>query len=325
MRTQLAACAAIASMIAALSTADAAPGKRVALFINGPTNTWVAALAASFRDRGRQLGLDVTEFDTNYDPSLQSQQVDDAVARKFDVLAVMPASDLAILPALTRAKAAKLPVVLFNTAIKGGSESPLFVTFVGSDHYVLGKNAGVSLLKALKDSGRETAKVALITGNLTQDNTRSRIAGFTDAVKAEKGVTIVATEDAQWDTVKSEQMAAQLLARFAPHGGLDAIYAMADNQAVAVIKAADSAGVPLGSAKGDLLVVSSNCDRNGLQAIQDGKLRSTGTAVPGPMGVAAAEATAAVLEGKSQPKVQMLKDSTVDKSDLGQFSAVCTY
>ena len=38
------------------------------------------------------------------------------------------------------------------------------------------------------------------------------------------------------------------------------MYGMADNQAVAIERAAEAAGIPLGLEKGKLIVVSSNCD-----------------------------------------------------------------
>jgi ribose transport system substrate-binding protein len=299
-----------------------AKGKRVAFFVSGPTHPWVAALSKSFLAHAKELGLEVTEFDTPYDSSIQSQQVDDAVARKFDLLAIEPASDTAILPALARAKAAKIPVVIVNTALRAGSDD-YFVTYVGADHFDAGKKAGQALLASLKAGGRDAAKVALITGNMSQNNTQQRIAGFKDAIKANPKVTIVATEDAKWETAPSEQIAGQLFARFASSGGLDGLYAMADNQAIATIRAADASGVKLGEK--NLIVVGSNCDSDGIKAIRDGRMGGTVTFAPGPIGNGAADAIAGYFSGKQQPKVQMLPVDIVDKADVEKWAGICTF
>ena len=73
-------------------------------------------------------------------------------------------------------------------------------------------------------------------------------------------VKIVATEDAYWDTAKSEMIAGQLFARFAPQGGLDVAIGWADNQTAAIIRAAEAAHIPLGTAKGKLIVLGTNCN-----------------------------------------------------------------
>ena len=54
----------------------------------------------------------VTQFDTPYDAALQSRQIDDAIARKFDALAIQSASQSAVIPALNRAKNSAFPSFL---------------------------------------------------------------------------------------------------------------------------------------------------------------------------------------------------------------------
>ena len=77
--------------------------------------------------------------------------------------------------------------------------------------------------------------------------------------------------DADWDTAKSEMIAGQLFARFAPQGGLDVAIGWADNQTAAIIRAAEAAHIPLGTEKGKLIVLGMNCNRDGIQAIKDGR------------------------------------------------------
>lgn len=310
--------------VLALSPVAHAAGNKVAYFATGPTNRFVAAVSKAFLAKGKELGLQVTEFDNSYDPAVEAQQIDDAIARKFDALAIMAASEKAIIPALTRAKQAGIPVVLLTNDVSDRAKG-LYVSFIGESSVDLGRLAGESLLKALDERGQKEAKVALITGSLAEGNAPARVAGFKKAIEKAPGVKIVATEDAYWDTAKSEQIAGQLFARFASQGGLDAIYAMADNQAVAVTRAAQAAGVELGVEKGKLIVVSSNCDSDGLKAIEEGKQYSTATQVPTAAGEHAAQIVADQLAGKKVPALDNLTAEPITKDNLDKWREACTY
>ena len=87
-------------------------GKKVALLMTIMTTPYVAALTKAFQDRGPFHGMEVTVFAAQYDAALQAQQIDDAIARKFDVLVVMSAGESAVVPSLTRANAANIPPII---------------------------------------------------------------------------------------------------------------------------------------------------------------------------------------------------------------------
>ena len=315
----------VAGLVVCLSTPfAAAAGKKVAYFDAGPTHPYVAALNKAFNARAKELGLEVTQFDTPYDAALQSQQIDDAIARKFDLLAVMAASQSAVVPALTRAKAAGIPVIVLNNGIKDGVED-LYVTEIGDDNAKLGRLAAESLVHALESGDRSQAKVALITGVLAEGVAKTRLDAFNSVMKENPNIKVVATEDAYWDTAKSETIAGQLFARFAPQGGLDAVVGWADNQTAAIIRAAEAAHISLGTGKAELIVIGTNCTRDGIQAIKDGKEYSTGTQAPVASGQRTAELIADHFAGKSLPKHVVLDVHTVTKNNVDQWAAACTY
>lgn len=308
-----------------IGIANASPtGKKIAYLATAPTHPFIAALSKSFVDKATSFGMEVTTFNTPFDAALQAQQVDDAIARKFDIIAIIAASEQAIVPALTRAKQAGMPVILLNTPGKPGTED-LYVSFVGEDHVVLGRLTGESVLKALEEGGRDGGKVALITGSLQEGVGPRRVTGFREVLKQNPKVEIAATEDAKWDTATSERIAGQLYARFAPRGGLDVVYGMADNQAVAAIRAAEAAGIPLGIEKGKLIVVGSNCLKQGIMGIKAGDQYSTGTQIPTRTGNRAAELVADHFNGKKLNKVEILPVETITKANVDQWEAVCTF
>ena len=98
--------------------------------------------------------MKVTNLNSNYDAAVQSQQIDDAIAQKFDLIVMVYVNDQAMVPALTRAKAAGIPVVLVVTPLKKDYEE-LFTSYVGTDHVELGRLAGEDMVKGLKADGQD--------------------------------------------------------------------------------------------------------------------------------------------------------------------------
>ena len=299
-------------------------GKKIAYLQSLATHPYVATTTKSFRTRAEALGIEITFFTSMLDAALQAQQLDDAIARKFDLIVLVPTSEQAVIPGLARAKQAGVPVIILNNTPKDGTEE-LYITFVGQDQTEMGRLAGTALLQGLKDSGRDGGKVALITGALQQGIAPRRVAGFRDAVKANSKVEVVAVEDARWDTATSERTAGQLYARFAATGGLDAVYGMADNQAVAAIRAAEAAGIAVGGNSKQLVVVGGNCLKEGLDSIKAGKMYSTVTQIPAELGIRAADVVNDYFAGTKLPKRVLLPIDTVTKANVAKWEAACTY
>src|ERR1700745_1127893 len=103
--------------------ADAHPtGKEIAFLVTSPAHPFIATLARTFVARANAFGMEVNTVSQHFDAALQAQQVDDAIARQFDMLAIIAGSEQAIAPALIRAKQARVPVILVNSPPPHGSE-----------------------------------------------------------------------------------------------------------------------------------------------------------------------------------------------------------
>jgi ribose transport system substrate-binding protein len=310
--------------ISAGQAADEAKGKKVLLLESFTAHPYVATTEKSFRERAASHGMDVTVQAAGLDAALQARQADDGIARKFDLIIIQAISEQGIVPVLTRAKQAGIPVILVNNTPKDGTEE-LYVTFVGQDQNEMGRIVGQAALQALKASGRDGGKVALITGALQQGLGPRRVAGFKQAVAANPKVEIAAVEDGRWDTATSERLAGQLYARFAATGGLDAVYGMADNQAVAAIKAAEAASIAVGTGAKQLIVLGGNCQKEGLDALSAGKMYSTVSQIPTDLGRRTADVASDFFAGKKLAKTELLPVELITKANLAQWQAPCTY
>ena len=185
--------------------------------------------------------MKVTNLNSNYDAAVQSQQIDDAIAQKYDIIVLVYVNDQAVVPALTRAKAAGIPVVLVVTPLKKDYEE-LFTSYVGTDHSELGRLAGEGMVKGLMAAGKTKAQIVAVTGAAQQLNVQDRIAAFKAALAKHPGYELVAAEDGKWNTALTEKITGELLVRFNARGGVDGIFAMADNQATGAIQAVEVGG-----------------------------------------------------------------------------------
>ncbi|TMJ29245.1 MAG: sugar ABC transporter substrate-binding protein [Alphaproteobacteria bacterium] len=314
----------LASLVLGGDTIAAAEGKRVMLLGTANTNPYIGAWTASFAKVVTQAGMKVTNLSSNYDAAVQSQQIDDAIAQKFDMIVLCYVNDQAIVPALTRAKAAGIPVILWATPIKKDYEE-LFTSYVGTDHSELGRIAGENMVKGLAAEGKTKAQVIAVTGLAQQIHVATRIEAFKAVIAKHPAIELVAVEDGKWNTALSEKITGELLVRFSARGGVDGIFAMADNQATGSIQAVESAGLKLGVADKGIVIVASNCMKDGIVHINSGQQYSTATQIPTEEAQVAANKVSAYFNGQKLNKYEMVPVYGITKENVGQFAAGCSY
>ncbi len=314
-------------VIATISNAGAAgaEGKRVAAFMGPTQDRYIGTHSKSFEAAATAAGMKVTIFSSPFDPALQSQQIDDGIAQKFDLLVVQTISQRAIIPALTRAKNAGIPVILVVAPPEGSAANDLYLTYVGYDDTKFGDLAGSAMVDALLASGRKTAKVAVLAGIMSEGKAPMREKAFRAAVSKQPGFEVVVTEDVQWNPAKAEQAAGQLFARFAGQGGLDGIYGMNDSVANGAIQAAESAGLKAGASKDAVIFVGGNCQGPGIKDLEAGTMVATVVQLPAEEGKRTAAITKEFFEGKKPAKMNFLPTELVTKANLAKYKEPCSY
>jgi ABC-type sugar transport system substrate-binding protein len=306
-------------------TAIASPdGKRVVVLATANTNPYIGAWTSTFAKLATAAGMKVTNLSANYDAAVQAQQIDDAISQKYDLIVLCYINDQAVVPALTRAKAAGIPVILYATPIKKDYED-LFTSYIGTNNSDLGRIAGENLVKALAEEGKTKARVAAITGLAQQTHVIARMDAFKAVLAQHPDIQLIDIQDGKWNTALTEKITGELLVRNNAQGGLDGIFAMADNQATGAIQAVQSAGLKLGVADKGIVVVASNCMKDGVLHIKSGEQYSTATQIPTEEAQAAATKITAYFNGTALQKYETIPVYGVTKSDVDQFAAGCSY
>ncbi|HXL66731.1 MAG TPA: sugar ABC transporter substrate-binding protein [Xanthobacteraceae bacterium] len=316
----IALCAGLAAATLLAPQYAAAQAKRV-VFLDGPiADKFIGGLTRSFTETAKANGLDVSVVQSPFDPALQAQQMDDAIAKKVDAIVMMIMSQKALVPALTRAKEAHIPVILINTPIP---QEELYTAFVGEDSGKMGAMAAKTMAEALKD--RPSAKVAIIAGSMDEGIAPARVAAFKKEMESHPNISVVAVEETHWAPPEAERAAGQLLARFSGQGGLDGIYAMNDPLANGAVQGAQSAGVKLGAGKGELVVVGGNCLAMGVADIEQGTMYGTLYHTPINMGHDTGNAVAKILKGEEVPKKQSRDPEIITKANVDKYKTECTF
>jgi ABC-type sugar transport system substrate-binding protein len=299
-------------------------GKRVVVLATSNTNPYIGAWTSTFTKLATAAGMKVTNVSANYDAAVQSQQIDDAIAQKYDLMVLCYINDQAVVPALTRAKAAGIPVVLYASPMRPDQES-LFTSFIGTNNSDLGRLAGEELVEGLAAEGLTKAKIVAITGLSQQVNVRMRLAAFKSVLAKHPGIELVDVEDGKWNTAVTEKITGELLVRFSGQGGINGIFDMADNQATGSINAVQSAGLKLGVADKGIVVVASNCMKDGIIHIRAGTQYGTATQIPTEEASYAAKKIEAYFNGEKLRKYETIPVFGITKTNVDRLAAGCSY
>lgn len=299
-------------------------GKRVVVLATSNTNPYIGAWTSTFTKFATQAGMKVTNLSANYDAAVQSQQIDDAIGQKFDLIVLCYVNDQAIVPALTRAKAAGIPVMLYATPMKKEQED-LWTAYIGTENSELGRLAGENMVKGLTAEGKTKARLVAVTGLAQQINVMARMAAFKSVLAQHPGIELVDTEDGKWNTAVTEKITGELLVRFNAQGGVDGIFDMADNQATGSINAVKSAGLTLGVTNNGIVIVASNCMKDGIVHIKSGEQYGTATQIPTEEAEVAAKKVAAYFNGEALKKYEIIPVYGITKENVDQFAVGCSY
>jgi len=203
--------------------------------------------------------------------------LEDQITRAVAAIAVAPAGAAEIVPVLERAKAAGIPVIVFDTDVAW----PGKVSFVGSDNKHAGQLAGDYIVKLLSGKG----KVAVIRGILGVSTHEDRLAGFREAIAKAPGIQCVAVQPANSERALGMSVMENLLTTYPD---LKAVFATNDQMALGAVEA-----VAARQLTGKVAIVGVDATSEGVRAVQDGRLAADVAMHPEALGSGAVKAAIA--------------------------------
>jgi ABC-type sugar transport system substrate-binding protein len=245
----------------------AAGGSRVVLGFSqlGAGANWNAANTESIRKAALEAGIELRMEDARFNQERQLATLRSFVSQRVDVIAFSPVIENGWEFVLREIRSAGIPVILVDRAINVGDQS-LYTSLIGSDFVEEGRRAAGWLLEATRDMPGEIAIVEL-QGTLGSAPANDRKQGFAEVIATDQRYRVIRSQSGDFDRDRAREVMAEFLK--AEGRGIRVLFAHSDTMALGAIEAIESAGYKPGS---DILVISIEGSRKGLEAIVAGKL-----------------------------------------------------
>jgi ribose transport system substrate-binding protein len=273
------------------------PGPTLALVVKTLNNAFFIEMEKGARAAADSLGIQlvVQAPEREIDVEKQMQIVEDLIERKVDVLLLVPSGSREIVPAIVKANAANIPVVIVDTrvdAVALKSANARIATFIGSDNVDGGRIAGEFVAQKLGGKG----KIAVLEGIPGHETGDSRLRGFRNAIAKYPGLTIVASQTANWERDQAFNVAQNILQS---HPDIQAIFACNDVMALGAVEAIAAA-----ARTKDIAVVGFDAQDDARTAIQQGRMAATIAQNPREMGRLAVISASKLLRNQTIPAEQ---------------------
>ena len=228
-------------VVAALLIAVACSGDKkadggitVAVIPKGTSHAFWQSIHAGAEKAAQELGVTVAWRGPLREDDRDSQvsEVENAVARGVNGIALAPLDDSALVGPVSGAMKRGIPVVIFDSGLKGDD----WVSFVATDNDVGGRLAGDHMAKLLNGKGR----VFLLRYAEGHDSTTRREEGFLAAVRQHPGLQLVSENQFGGADVESAYKKAEsvLSTLKNPDGGLavDGIFTPNESSTFAMLR-----------------------------------------------------------------------------------------
>ncbi|WP_055492140.1 sugar ABC transporter substrate-binding protein [Streptomyces sp. TP-A0356] len=168
------------------------------------------------------------------DPAKQSDQLDQMIADKVDVLLVDAVDSKAIASGVQKAKDAGIPVIAYDRLAQGPIDA-----YISFDNELVGQVQGRALLEAL-GTRTSAGKIVMMNGSVTDPNAAQFKAGALAELQGK--VNIVKTYDTKDWKPENAKANMQEAIRAVGLSNIAAVYSANDTMAGAVIEALKEAG-----------------------------------------------------------------------------------
>lgn len=285
-----------------------ASGPRVAMVFKTLNNPFFIDMQKGAEEAARRLNVNVTvqAAEREIDVEKQMQIIENLIQTQVDAICVTPSGSREIVPALAKANAAGIPVIIVDTRLdetavqEAGVE---YATFIGSDNYEGGRVAGQYLIELLHGN----AKVVILEGIPGHETGDARLQGFRDAIQDAAGMQVVASQPANWERDQGFNVCQNLLQA---HPDFNALFACNDMMALGAMEAISAA-----DKSGQIAIVGFDAIADARQAILAGTLAASVAQFPAEMGRLAVENAVKLLHGETLPKFTPVKIELIKRDN----------
>ena len=263
----------------------------VALVVKTLNNAFFIEMEAGAKAAADSLGVEliVQAPEREIDVEKQMQIIENLIQRKVSVLAIVPNGAKEIVPAVLKANAASIPVVVVDSRVDAptlAAAGGRIATFIGSDNVDGGRLAGRFVVERLGGKGA----VAILEGVPGHETGDSRLRGFREAIGSSAGIRVVASQTASGERDQGFNVTQNLLQS---HPEIVAIFAANDVMALGAAEAIAAA-----RRTGTIAIVGFDAQDEARKAIAEGRMDATIAQNPRAMGRLAVVSAMRLLKGE---------------------------
>lgn len=254
-------------------------GYKIGVSLSTLNNPFFVSIREGIEEKAKEEGAEVVISDAQNDSSVQSNQIEDLITQKVDLIIINPVDSTAISSSVQKANEANIPVI----CVDRGSEDGEVLSLVASNNVEGGKMAGEFILEKVG----ENAEVIQLEGIPGASSTRERGQGFEEATKDK--INLVASQPANFDRAEGLTVMENLLQA---QPDVKAVFCQNDEMALGASEAIKASGK-------DIVIVGFDGNDDAVEAVKNGDLAATVAQKPKEMGKLAMENAINHLKGET--------------------------
>jgi len=273
------------------SSGPATSSTTIAVIPKGTTHTFWQSIRAGAERAGKEAGVTIIWRGPlrEDDRDAQVSEVEGFVSRGVSGIVLAPLDDTALMQPVKEAVQKKIPVLIFDSGLKGTD----FISFVATDNIKGGRLGGERLAQSIGGKG----KVILLRYAEGHDSTGKREQGFLDAMKANPGIEVVSSNQYGGADVEGAYKKAEaLLTTYKkPDGslGIDGIFTPNESVSFALLRVLQDNGWA-----GKVKFVGFDASPNLIAGLRNGGIDGLVIQDPVHMGYTAVKSMVAHLKGQ---------------------------
>lgn len=266
-------------------------------------NEFIVNVHDEIAKQAKKDGVELVTVDAERSALKQVEQVESFIAQKVDAIIMNPCEVEASSPAVTKALAAKIPIINVNSETSAKPSA-----FVGSNDVESARIA----MKFIADKLGGKGNIMMMQGYLGQAAQIKREQGAQEILKQYPNLKLIAHQTGEWDRAKAMSLMENWIQSYGSQ--INAVFAQNDEMGLGAVKALTDAGL-----KNNVIVVSIDAIPDALQAVKKGALDATVFQNAEQQGSKAIEMAIKAAEGKPYPKETLIPFQLVTKANLGKF------
>jgi len=282
---------------------DRGPRKQQIGFLMTLDHPYWQNMRLGVRDEAQKLGVDVTILNATEDPVLQIEQIKEIIAKRADVVCLVPMKKEPLVRGVQMLNRSKIPVIIVNREIGQDCE---YICYTGTDSYA-GAVVSAKILAEAMDGKGELVEFHQHLGTGPEV---ARSNALRDVLKDYPDINPIARipHRGERDIVKTEM---QTLLQKYPN--LSGVYAHGDNFAIAAAQVCQKTG------RTNVHIVGMGGSKEAIEAIKQGILTGTSYQQPEEEGRSAIRLAVKYLQGEKLDKAYPVSCPPITRENADEF------